>query len=82
MPEKEGRDVKIREGIMILNRTFTHDDWEVEMNLELEDGKIKDLKVMESLNFEFQKKILKTSMFDKMFTEKEVLNTLKELHET
>ncbi len=82
VPKKEGREVKIREGVLIIHRTFSSDEWEVEMNMELEEGKVKDLEVVKTSNFNVQPEAIKTSMFGKIFAEKEVLNTLNELHET
>jgi lipoate-protein ligase A len=82
VPKKEGRDVKIREGIMIVNRTFKDVDWSVELNFELENNTIMDLQIINAIDHGFSYNALITSMFGRIFAEKEVLNTLKELYET
>jgi lipoate-protein ligase A len=80
VPPTEGRSVKIREGVMIINRTFAGKDWELEMNLEVNDDKISDVEVIKIKNFNGQNSEIKAAMFGTNFAEKEVLNTLNELH--
>ena len=82
VPRKEGREVKIREGVMILNRNFSSNDWEVEMNLELKDGKIKDLEVVRALNFKVQKNAMNATLIGMDFEVKEVLDAIDELCKT
>jgi lipoate-protein ligase A len=82
VPNTKGRSVKIREGVMIINRTFTNDDWNLEMNLEVNQGKIRDLEVIKNHKFNAQTSEIKAAMFGTNFAEKEVLNTLNELHTT
>jgi lipoate-protein ligase A len=82
VPKSPGRDVKIREGVMVVNRTFSYDDWEIDMNLELVEDVIKDVDVMGTTNFEVPTERIKATMFGTNFAEKEVLNTLNDLHGT
>ncbi len=79
VPKREGRDVKIREGVMILNRTFSSDDWEVGVNLELEEGKIKDLEIVKTLNFHVSEEAMKSTMIGVDFEEEGVLRTVRTL---
>jgi lipoate-protein ligase A len=80
VPPTEGRSVKIREGVMIINRTFAGNDWEIEMNLEVKDSIIGGLEIINNNNFRVTSTKIKAAMFGKNFAEKEVLNTLNELH--
>jgi lipoate-protein ligase A len=82
VPKSPGRDVKIREGVMVVNRTFSYDDWEIDMNLELVEDVIKDVDVMGTTNFKVPTERIKATMFGTNFAEKEVLNTLNDLHGT
>jgi len=82
VPKTQGRSLKIREGVMLLNRTFTNNDWEIEMNLEVNQEKIADLDILKVHNFNVPSSEIKAAMFGKIFAEKEVLNTLNELHTT
>jgi lipoate-protein ligase A len=82
VPKSPGRDVKIREGVMVVNRTFSNDDWEIDMNLEVVEDVIKDVDVMGTTNFEVPTERIKATMFGTNFAEKEVLNTLNDLHGT
>ncbi len=82
VPKKEGRDIKIRESVMIFNRTYIEKDWNVELNLELKEKKIMELEIVRASGYDVSYDTLITSMFGKIFAEKEVLNTLKELYET
>lgn len=82
VPKTQGRSVKIREGVMLYNRTFSQDDWEIEVNLEVKDEKISDLELVNSREFSASAEEIKAAMFGKIFAEKEVLNTLNELHTT
>jgi lipoate-protein ligase A len=82
VPKSPGRDVKIREGVMVVNRMFTSDDWEVDMNLEIEEDVIRDIEIIKATNFEVPTDNIKATMFGTNFAEKEVLNTLNELHGT
>jgi lipoate-protein ligase A len=82
VPKTQGRSVKIREGVMLHNRTFSKDAWEIEMNLEVIDDEISDLDLVKSSDFSRPASEIKAAMFGKIFAEKEVLNTLNELHRT
>jgi lipoate-protein ligase A len=82
VPKTKGRSVKIREGVMLYNRVFSHADWEVEMNLEVTEDKITDLEVVNPHKIKATASDIKAAMFGKKFAEKEVLNTLNELHAT
>jgi lipoate-protein ligase A len=82
VPKTQGRSIKIREGVMLYNRIFTNNQYEVEMNLEVIEDKITDIKVVNLHNFKATTSDIKAAMFGANFAEKEVLNTLNELHET
>jgi lipoate-protein ligase A len=82
VPKIQGRSIKIREKVMLYNRKFGNDQWKVEMNLEVNEDKVKDLEVVKLHNFNAPVSDIKAAMFGKNFAEKEVLNTLNELHET
>ncbi len=82
VPKTLERSIKIREGVMLYKRTFGKNQWEVEMNLEVNEDKITDLEVVALHNFDAPLSDIKAAMFGKNFAEKEVLNTLNELHET
>jgi lipoate-protein ligase A len=82
VPKTPGRSVKIREGVMLHHRIFSHDDWEIETNLEVSEDKIADLKIVNMRNFSASEQEITMAMFGKIFAEKEVLNTLNELHAT
>jgi lipoate-protein ligase A len=80
VPKTQGRSVKIREGVTVINRTFSTGHWELEMNLEINQDKIADVEIINNNKFNARSSEIKTAMFDKKFAEVEVLNTLNELH--
>jgi lipoate-protein ligase A len=82
VPRTEGRSLKVREGVLLLNRTFSNNDWEIEMNLEVNQEKVEDTEIIKVRNFSASATEIKAAMFGTNFAEKEVLNTLNELHTT
>jgi lipoate-protein ligase A len=82
VPKTQGRSIKIREGVMLYNMTFGKDQWKVDMNLEVNEDKIRDLEVIALNNFNASDADIKAAMFGKNLAEKEVFNTLNELHKT
>ncbi len=80
VPPTQGRSVKIREGVIIINRTYTKNDWELEMNIEAKEDRISDCMVIKNNNFNASFSKIKAAMLGVNFAEKEVLNTLNELH--
>lgn len=81
VPKREGRELKIREGVMIVHRKFFTREWETEIIFELKEGKIEDLNVLKTSNHNIQTEILKEGLYGMVFEEKQVLNNINELHE-
>jgi lipoate-protein ligase A len=81
VPKREGREVKIREGVNILYKSFITNDWGLDIIFETIENRITDLEIVRASNFEVQIDTLKMAMFDKIFADKEVLYTLNDLHE-
>lgn len=82
VPKTEGRNVKIREGVMLYHRIFSSDKWEIEMNLEVRDDKISDLELVKIHNFKAPADDIKAAMSGQIFAEKEILNILNDLNKT
>jgi lipoate-protein ligase A len=81
VPKREGREVKIREGVLIINRKFLTKKWEAELIFQLKEGKIEDLEVVKTSNHNIQTEILKEGLCGMFFEEKQVLNNINELYE-
>jgi lipoate-protein ligase A len=80
VPKSKGKNVKIREGVMLHHRIFSSDKWEIEMNLEVKDDKISDLELIKIHNFTVPADDIKAAMLGQIFAEKESINILNDLN--
>ncbi|UCE37318.1 MAG: lipoate--protein ligase family protein [Thermoplasmata archaeon] len=80
VPKRSGRDIKIREGIMIIYRSFESHNRRYDIIFELEDEKIRDIDVVSTSGTTLPNKALMNSLIGIVFEEKEVLNIINELH--
>ena len=81
VPGREGRDVKIKEGLVILHRTVTLGDYKIEMVFEIAGDMIRDVEVMKTSNMNIESNTLRENLVGVTFGEKQVLNIIKELHQ-
>jgi lipoate-protein ligase A len=82
VPKTEGRNVKIREGVMLHHRIFSQDEWELEMNLEVNEDKISEIDVERISNFKAPADEIKKALSGRLFEEKEILNIINDLSKT
>jgi lipoate-protein ligase A len=80
VPKSKGKNVKIREGVMLHHIIFSSDKWEIEMNLEVKDDKISDLELIKIHNFTVPADDIKAAMLGQIFAEKESINILNDLN--
>lgn len=80
VPKKVGREIKIREGIVIKYHSFESHNWKLDIIFQLVDSEIMDLDVVSSSLSILQNQDLKNSLINMVFKEKEVLNIINELY--
>jgi lipoate-protein ligase A len=80
VPKEKGKELKIREGVFLINKTFRFKNDTLEINFEVEDEKITNLKLVAASNADISERTILDKVVGITFNEKEILNIINEVY--